>query len=135
MCVDVSGLAGHDEMLTAAVLLATWNEAYGTVWAANALADAGVAPQRHTLVVLDELWRVLSAGPGMVDRINFLGRTNRQDGVGQIAITHTMADLNALASESRPGQGPRVHRTVRPADARRAADARTAMRSTPRSCA
>ncbi len=100
VCVDVSGLAGHDEMLTAAVLLATWNEAYGTVWAANALADAGVAPQRHTLVILDELWRVLSAGPGMVDRINFLGRTNRQDGVGQIAITHTMADLNALPSES-----------------------------------
>ncbi len=96
VCVDVSGLAGHDETLTAAVLLATWNETYGTVWAANALADAGVAPQRHTLVVLDELWRVLSAGPGMVDRINFLGRTNRQDGVGQIAITHTIADLNAL---------------------------------------
>ncbi len=99
VCVDVSGLAGYDEQLTAAVLLATWGEAYGTVWAANALADAGVAPQRHTVIVLDELWRVLAAGPGMVDRINTLGRTNRQEGVGQIAITHTMADLNALQAE------------------------------------
>jgi hypothetical protein len=99
VCVDVSGLAGHDEQLTAAVLLATWNEAYGTVWAANALADAGVAEQRHTVIVLDELWRVLSSGPGMVDRINFLGRTNRQEGVGQIAITHTIADLNAVEAE------------------------------------
>lgn len=99
VCVDVSGLSGHDDLLTAAVLLATWNEAYGSVWASNALADAGVAEQRHTMIVLDELWRVLSQGPGMVDRLNFLGRTNRQAGVGQIAITHTMADLNALPEE------------------------------------
>lgn len=100
VCVDVSRIAGHDATLTAAVLLATWNEAYGTVWAANALSDADPQrhPQRHTLVVLDELWRVLSAGPGMVDRINHLGRVNRQEGAAQIMTTHTMADLDALAS-------------------------------------
>jgi hypothetical protein len=100
ICVDVSGLGGHDEMLTASVLLATWNECYGAVWASNALADAGVAPQRHFKIILDELWRVLQAGPGMVDRINFMGRTNRQDGIGQAIITHTLADFNALANEA-----------------------------------
>lgn len=99
MVVDVSGLGVHDLSMTAAVLLATWNEVYGTVWATNALADAGLAPQRRTLIVLDELWRVLSAAPGMVDRINHLGRLNRNEGAGQLMITHSVKDFT-LGSEA-----------------------------------
>lgn len=56
---------------------------------ANALADAGLEPRRHYLVVLDELWRALRIGHGMIDRVDALTRLNRQRGVGLAMISHT----------------------------------------------
>lgn len=95
---DVSTIDDTETELQAAALLACWSAGFGTVNVANALAAAGLEPQRHYFVVLDELWRALRAGRGMVDRIDVLTRLNRGKGVGVAMISHTMSDLLALPS-------------------------------------
>jgi len=96
---DVSSIDDSDTDMQAAILLACWSAGFGTVNVANALADAGLEPRRHYFVILDELWRALRAGRGMVDRVDALTRLNRQRGVGLAMISHTMRDLLALPSE------------------------------------
>ncbi|CAN5281686.1 ATPase [soil metagenome] len=96
---DVSSVDDSDTDLQAAILLACWSAGFGTVNVANALADAGLEPRRHYFVILDELWRALRAGRGMVERVDALTRLNRQRGVGLAMITHTMSDLLALPTE------------------------------------
>jgi hypothetical protein len=96
---DVSAVDDSELDLQAATLLACWSAGFGTVNVANALADAGLEPRRHYFVILDELWRALRAGRGMVDRVDALTRLNRQRGVGMAMISHTMSDLLALPTE------------------------------------
>lgn len=96
---DISGLKETDVDLRAATLLACWSNGFATVNVANALAEAGLEPQRHYFVIMDELWQALRSGSGMVDRVDSLTRLNRQFGVGQAMITHTMRDLDALPTE------------------------------------
>ena len=95
VAVDVSGVPADTET-QAAALLAVWADGFAAVDAANALTDAGLAPQRRFLLILDELWRALRAGAGMVDRLDALTRLNRAHGVGQVMITHSLKDLDAL---------------------------------------
>ena len=80
-------------------MLACWGEAFGAIAAAQALADAGLERQRLFFIILDELWRVLRAGPGLVDRVDALTRLNRQEGVGMAMVIHTLKDLVSLGTE------------------------------------
>ena len=96
---DVSSIDDAETALQGAALMACWSTGFGAVNIANALADAGLEPRRHYQAVLDELWRALRAGQGIVDRVDVLTRLNRQRGVGVAMCSHTMSDLQALASE------------------------------------
>lgn len=99
VCFDISAIDGSDKSLEAAALMACWTYGFGAVAAAQALADAGREPQRHYFLILDELWRVLGAASGLVERIDAVTRLNRQIGIGQAMVTHSMKDLLALPSE------------------------------------
>jgi hypothetical protein len=96
---DISTIDDSETDLQAAALLACWSSGFATVNIANHLADAGLEPQRHYFVILDELWRALRAGRGLVDRVDALTRLNRTKGVGQLMISHTMSDLESIPSE------------------------------------
>lgn len=96
---DVSSVDDVQHELQAAVLLACWSYGFGAVSVAQDLADVGLEPRRHYFVVLDELWRAMRAGRGMVDRIDALTRLNRQRGVGTAMVSHTMSDLLALPGD------------------------------------
>lgn len=90
---DVSGISENNQELQAAILLACWSYGFGTVRVAEALAEAGLEPRRHYFIVMDEVWKTLRVGHGLVQRIDALTRLNRQRGVGQVMITHTVSDL------------------------------------------
>lgn len=96
---DLSALKDAPNEVRGAALLACWSTGFGTINVATALADAGLEPRRHYLVIMDEFWKGLRSGKGMVDRYDALTRLNRQYGVGQIMISHTMSDLLALSSQ------------------------------------
>jgi hypothetical protein len=96
ICIDVSAVGEIDKRLQIAILLATWDECFSAVEAAHRLADEGIAPRRTFFLVLDELWRPLRVGEGLVDHMDTITRTNRQQGIGQAYITHSLADLDAL---------------------------------------
>ncbi|WP_067577697.1 hypothetical protein [Nocardia terpenica] len=98
VCIDVSRIPEGDTKLLAAVLMVCWSEGFGAVAAAHALADAGLGPARTFGVIMDEIWRVLGAGPAMVDRTDALTRLNRGLGTELIMCSHTLKDLASFDS-------------------------------------
>jgi len=95
---DVSAIPQSDGDLRAVALLASWSAGFAVVGIAQTLADAGLEPRRHYFAILDELHQALKAGPGLVDRVDYLTRLNRSVGVGLAMITHTVKDLQSVAS-------------------------------------
>jgi hypothetical protein len=93
---DVSSIGDGEQKLQAAALMLCWEIGFGSIAVSNALADAGLETQQPVHAVLDELWRVLRAGPGLVDRADGLTRLNRDKGVAVTYASHTMEDLKAL---------------------------------------
>jgi len=97
--VDISraGAAG-DKLLTAA-MLCTWAYGFAVADATAVMSGLGLAPRRSYMAVMDEMWRSLRGAPGLVEHADTLTRLNRAKGMASIMITHSLADLEALASE------------------------------------
>lgn len=93
MCFDISGIDDADAKLGAAVQSVCWAHGSATVSAEKYLAEAEGRDQRHYLLIMDELWRMLKASEVMVHFLDALTRLNRQRGLAQIMCTHTMSDL------------------------------------------
>jgi hypothetical protein len=98
--VDISRVGAAGDKLLTAAMLCVWSYGFGMVDAAAALAEQHLAPRRSYLAVMDELWRALRGAPGLVEYADSLTRLNRAKGMGTIMITHSLADLDALATEA-----------------------------------
>ncbi|MDQ2709740.1 MAG: hypothetical protein M3Z25_19870 [Actinomycetota bacterium] len=102
LSLDLSALGDDDDDALAAGMLCSW------AWS-SALIDGTAAAhgpsqqhgrQRNVAVVQDELWRVLRAAPGLVERSDRITRLNRHRGVISFQVTHSLDDLEALPSET-----------------------------------
>ena len=97
--VDISRVGAAGDKLLTAAMLCVWSYGFGVVDAAAALADQQVTPRRSYMGVMDELWRALRGAPGLVEYADSLTRLNRAKGMSSVMITHSLADLDALATE------------------------------------
>jgi hypothetical protein len=98
--VDISAVTSAGDTLLSAAMLSTWSYGFAVIDASAALADAGLAPRRRYLAVLDELWRALRGAPGLVDHADALTRVYRGRDVAHMMMTHSLDDLNALPTEA-----------------------------------
>ncbi|GIJ42398.1 hypothetical protein [Micromonospora andamanensis] len=103
--IDISRVAAAGDKLVAAAMLSTWSYGYAVIDAAAVLADQGLAPRRRHLAIMDELWRALRGAPGLVEPADALTRLSRNLGVAQIMLTHSLDDLDALASDEDRAKG------------------------------
>lgn len=90
---DISGVSENDTVLMGTVQSLCWNLGSATVAAEQFIAEAEGRAQRHYVLIMDELWRMLRASSQMVYFIDTIIRLNRGRGLGQILCTHTMNDL------------------------------------------
>lgn len=96
---DLSSIEQSDKDLQAAVQVTCWAYGSSAVSAARRLARAGIIPERHHVLVMDEMWRMLKSDPKLVHFIDDISRLNRTIGNAQIMCTHTMSDLKLSAAE------------------------------------
>lgn len=96
---DLSGIPDSDVTLLGAVQSVCWNYGSALVSAQKYLAEAGLRPFQHYFLVMDELWLALRASNAIVFYLDALTRLNRQRGIGQTMITHTMNDLKLATDE------------------------------------
>lgn len=95
VAVDLRNLLTAGDQVVATGLLATWSYSYAAVDTARAFGAA----DRPLILPLDEMWRALRAGPGMVGALDSMTRLNRSKGEISIMITHSLRDLEALPTE------------------------------------
>ena len=93
--VDISAIAAQSDDVVAAAMICSWAWGFGQL---DAQAALGLSTNR--LIIMDEMWRCLRAAPGLVEKADSLTRLNRAMGVATLMVTHTLQDLESLATEA-----------------------------------
>lgn len=98
-CFDVSRIPDDDPLLQAAAQAVCWSYGSSAVSAARRAADDGLMKQMIYMLFEDEIWKGLRVWERLAYLMDSTTRMNRQMGIGQIMITHTMEDLTLSREE------------------------------------
>ncbi|MER7763056.1 ATP-binding protein [Streptomyces sp. NPDC097619] len=93
--VDISPLRARGQDVLSAGMIATWAYTYASIDAAR---TTGLM-NRRLVLPLDEMWRALRSGPGLVDAMDSITRLSRGDGDVSLLVTHSLLDSEALPTE------------------------------------
>lgn len=96
LTIDISAIGKSNTTVKAAVMLACWAKVMLDVETLHMLADGGLGPRRRIAIIFEELWNVLGAAGGMVDRLDELSRLNRTMGTAQVLLFHSLVDFHKL---------------------------------------
>jgi hypothetical protein len=93
--VDISGLRARGNDVISAGMIATWAYAYSSIDSARSIGMMN----RKLVLPMDEMWRALRSGPGLVDAMDAISRLNRTTDDVTIYVTHSILDSESLPTE------------------------------------
>ncbi|WP_234327056.1 ATP-binding protein [Streptomyces sp. NRRL WC-3742] len=93
--VDISALRARGNDVVSAGMIASWAYTYNTIDSARSLDVV----RRRLVLPMDEMWRALRAGPGLVDAMDSISRLNRTTDDVTVYVTHSLEDVEALPTE------------------------------------
>ncbi|MYX18396.1 ATP-binding protein [Streptomyces sp. SID8374] len=93
--VDISALRARGNDVVSAGMIATWAYTYSAIDSARSIG----LMDRSLVLPMDEMWRALRSGPGLVDAMDAISRLNRTTNDVTIYVTHSLLDVEALPTE------------------------------------
>ncbi|MEU9037962.1 ATP-binding protein [Streptomyces sp. NPDC048352] len=93
--VDISALRARGNDVVSAGMIATWAYTYSSIDSARSIG----LMDRKLVLPMDEMWRALRSGPGLVDAMDAISRLNRTTDDVTIYVTHSLLDVEALPTE------------------------------------
>ncbi|OBC06986.1 MULTISPECIES: ATP-binding protein [Gordonia] len=91
--LSLSAIEDDGDDVVGAAMLCSWT------WGAAVIeAQQASGNRRNIFQPQDELWRGLRAGPGLVEKTDRMTRLNRHRGIVSAQSTHSLSDLDALAT-------------------------------------
>ncbi|WP_308271908.1 ATP-binding protein [Kitasatospora sp. SUK 42] len=93
--VDISALRARGNDVVSAGMIASWAYTYSSIDSARSLG----LMRRKLVLPMDEMWRALRAGPGLVDAMDGISRLNRTTDDVSIYATHSTLDSESLPTE------------------------------------
>ncbi|GAA2964814.1 ATP-binding protein [Kitasatospora cinereorecta] len=94
--VDISALRARGADVVSAGMIATWAYTYSSIDSARSIGMM----DRSLVLPMDEMWRALRSGPGLVDSMDAISRLNRTTNDVTIYVTHSLLDVEALPTET-----------------------------------